>query len=235
MSQHGDRIAAGTADGRLQLFDSHGKRLWAVGGPQVNTNTFPNSYLSGAFAASGKTMVVATKGEAQHVALVDGKILSRLAGANGGLGWIVLEQEALFTDGQSVIRWSLDDGRVLSRLPMPGARVVGLGLGESPDALVVATEADGAVRLLTTVPGGQNAVRSWEHRQPRRLVKMMFHNYTFTALAYWGGLVEFLWKGDVVLSHSFEQDVSALVWHGGEVVVGLADGQVIALKPRPPR
>jgi hypothetical protein len=68
---------------------------------------------------------------------------------------------------------------------------------------------------------------------PRRVVKFAVANGQLRAVAYWGGAVRVVdGSGAVRAAHRLPQDVTALTWHDGELVVGDADGRVVALKVR---
>jgi hypothetical protein len=52
-----------------------------------------------------------------------------------------------------------------------------------------------------------------------------------TAVAYWGGRVEVFDKaGALRAARGLPQDVTALAWSGGLLVVGDADGRLLALR-----
>ncbi len=51
-----------------------------------------------------------------------------------------------------------------------------------------------------------------------------------TAVGYWGGAVEVLAKsGQVKAQRQLPQDIACLAWHKTRLIVGLADGKVVAL------
>ena len=49
------------------------------------------------------------------------------------------------------------------------------------------------------------------------------------AVAYWGGTVRVLDPAGAVRAESrLDQDVTAMTWHGNRLILGLADGRVLA-------
>jgi hypothetical protein len=65
---------------------------------------------------------------------------------------------------------------------------------------------------------------------PRRLVKFVVPGGELKAVVYWGGTVRVLdGSGAVRAAYALPQDVTALAWQGPELVVGDADGRVVAL------
>ena len=65
-----------------------------------------------------------------------------------------------------------------------------------------------------------------------RLVKLVAKDGDQTAVAYWGGTVSVLGRsGACKASSRLPQDITALAWLGPKLVVGDADGRVVALKP----
>ena len=51
-----------------------------------------------------------------------------------------------------------------------------------------------------------------------------------TAVGYWGGTLQIFDKaGDVSAQQQLPQDIAAMTWHGDNLIVGLADGKVLAL------
>ena len=76
-----------------------------------------------------------------------------------------------------------------------------------------------------------NAIKAAQKDAPAdRIVKAVAANGGRTAVAYWGGTVEVRGgDGKVQTSQLLPQDVTGLVWLDGKLVVGLANGQVMAL------
>jgi hypothetical protein len=65
---------------------------------------------------------------------------------------------------------------------------------------------------------------------PQRLVKLVSTADKRTAVAFWGGTVQILDDaGRVQAMRKLPQDVTALIWSGGQLIVGDADGRLLAL------
>ena len=86
------------------------------------------------------------------------------------------------------------------------------------------TEMDGGVRLL------KDGKVAWEHQALRKLTMRVAANGDRVAVAYWGGTVTVLDGGAVKTTQAFPSDVADLAWSNGRLVVGLADGRVLALE-----
>ena len=51
-----------------------------------------------------------------------------------------------------------------------------------------------------------------------------------TAVGYWGGTLQIFDKaGNVSAQQQLPQDIASMAWHGENLIVGLADGRVVAL------
>jgi hypothetical protein len=65
---------------------------------------------------------------------------------------------------------------------------------------------------------------------PRRVVMFVVPNGELKAVAYWGGAVQIVDAGGVVrAAYALPQDVTAVAWASPQLVVGDADGRVVAL------
>jgi hypothetical protein len=63
-----------------------------------------------------------------------------------------------------------------------------------------------------------------------RILKLSASSGGKMAVAWWGGTLRVVDKsGKVLTQQQLPQDVTALAWLDGKVVVGLADGRVVAL------
>ena len=119
----------------------------------------------------------------------------------------------------------------LSEVALPPTGVV--SLAATQDAVIVGTEADGAVRALTAVVGKAEEQLLWEHKAPRRLTKQVAAREGMTAVAYWGGTLHLLdGDGALVDVEAFPQDIVDLAWQGDLLLVALADGRLIRLETR---
>lgn len=125
-------------------------------------------------------------------------------------------------------------------------RVVGL---KATDAGLTALSHDGSLATLTqgkvsaTKPAAEYeqsrkelatpapaADQTKAHARPDRMVKFVAANGGQTAVAYWGGTLRIVDdKGAIKAEQQLPQDVTALTWHDGKVIAGLADGRVLAL------
>ena len=64
---------------------------------------------------------------------------------------------------------------------------------------------------------------------PHRVVKYVAVDRGLTAIAYWGGALQVLAdKGAAKYQQMLSQDVAAMAWSSGKLVVALADGSVLA-------
>lgn len=229
VSPDGKHFAAGAGNGRLTLLQADGKRLWEVGGVNpADKKAQPNPYLSGIFNGAGASLVALTQNEAHVIGLADGKVGARLGGVNGNYTPRRNGAVLLLSDGNSALVYVPAQNKVVSRINLPNVGVADLAF--SGDHLVVGGEIDGVVRRVkaTAEARGQTA---WENRTPGRIVKHLAARESFTAVAYWGGLVRIFDRaGAVKAARVFPQDVAALTWSGTNLVVGLADGRVLALR-----
>jgi hypothetical protein len=66
---------------------------------------------------------------------------------------------------------------------------------------------------------------------PHRIVKWVATDQGLTAIAYWGGTLQILADhGATKFQQMLSQDVAALGWSGDKLIVGLADGRVMAFE-----
>jgi hypothetical protein len=91
--------------------------------------------------------------------------------------------------------------------------------------------ADGKIAQRTPVTKAQDPQKA-AYQDPLRVIKEVLPRGGKAAVIYWGGLVRIGdGAGKVTAERQFPQDVSRAVWAGdGLLVVGLAEGQVVALK-----
>jgi hypothetical protein len=86
-----------------------------------------------------------------------------------------------------------------------------------------------AADLRTPVDAGALA-EVQKQSDPRRIVKFVVPNGERKAVAYWGGALRVLdGSGAVRAAYVLPQDVTALTWAGPQLIVGDADGRVVAL------
>ncbi len=223
VSPDGKQVAAGGDNGKLTLFDAKGKRLWTVGGVDPkDKNAKSNPYLSAAF--TGETLVALTGTEAQVLSLADGKMMTRVGGANGWITPTRLGDNLLVSDSRSV-QIITATGKATKLADLPDAGIAALAI--SGRQVVIGGETDGSLRGLGPAPGPP----AWEHQTSRRIVKQLAARDGLIAAAYWGGLVHVLDKdGKLKAGRRFPQDVAAIAWTGERLVVALADGQVVAVE-----
>lgn len=68
------------------------------------------------------------------------------------------------------------------------------------------------------------------HGRPDRLFKLASPSNDRVAVAYWGGTLRIAQPdGKVLTEQQLPQDVTVLTWRGDDLLVGLADGRVLAL------
>ena len=86
-----------------------------------------------------------------------------------------------------------------------------------------------AEELKTAAPPAQLAAMQ-KKVGPTRLVKFVAPAGKETAVAYWGGTVEVFDSAEHVKAvRRLPQDVTALLWSGSQLIVGDADGRLVAL------
>jgi hypothetical protein len=86
-----------------------------------------------------------------------------------------------------------------------------------------------AAQSLAAAPNLAAVAEAQKRVGPWRVVKLVAAHDGRTAVAYWGGRVEIFDKGGLRAARSLPQDVTALAWSGRELVVGDADGRLVAL------
>jgi len=131
-------------------------------------------------------------------------------------------------------------------------RIVGLkAMGDKITALthartLVAVEAGGnrgeqrmaddmayqkALKDSQTVTSPQQREAMQKKLGPQRLVKFIAVDGKRTAVAFWGGTVQILDDaGRVQAMQRLPQDITALIWSDGRLIVGDADGRLMALR-----
>ncbi len=106
-----------------------------------------------------------------------------------------------------------DSGELQSRRDLSGAELEWL-----------AAELGGTT-AASTVPAA--AV----HQRPDRILKLIAVQDGLVAIAYWGGTLRIAHAdGTVVAEQLLSQDMTALRWHAGRVIAGLADGRLLCLE-----
>ena len=96
--------------------------------------------------------------------------------------------------------------------------------------VLLGTEADGAVRLVRGIAGKLDEQTAWQNVAEGKIVKTLAANGERLAVAYWGGTLRLLDRdGKFLRERLFPQDITALTWLGHRLIVGLADGSVLAL------
>ncbi|MBI3921464.1 MAG: hypothetical protein HY318_08620, partial [Armatimonadetes bacterium] len=88
---------------------------------------------------------------------------------------------------------------------------------------------------LKSTPGLSTDVGqiSKEWLLPDRIVKSVVSGGTLDAVAYWGGTLQtFDTNGNLKSQQTVPQDVCGMAWMGSRLVVGLADGRVVALETK---
>ena len=87
-----------------------------------------------------------------------------------------------------------------------------------------------AARELKGTPDAAVLALAKKHAAKNRIVKMAVADKDLLAVAYWGGLVQVVAAdGQVRTAQLLPHDVTGLAWLGGKLVVGLSDGEVVAL------
>jgi hypothetical protein len=94
---------------------------------------------------------------------------------------------------------------------------------------VAPTDVD-ALRKQMTVADKVAEAAAKAQARPDRMLKLAAAQGRRLAAAYWGGTVRIVEDGKVRTEQLLPQDVTALTWHDGVLVAGLADGQVMTLR-----
>jgi hypothetical protein len=85
-----------------------------------------------------------------------------------------------------------------------------------------------ALRKELTAPADTDALK--KQARPDRMAKLAASAGGKVAVAYWGGTLRIA-EGDAIkYEQQLPQDATALAWLGGKLIVGLADGRVLALE-----
>jgi len=192
----------------------------------------PDPYLAGAFGSDGRTLVALTAKEAHVFRVADGQKVGSVERASGKVPPSGLVGNLLVSDGRRMVAWlSPSEGKFVGEVAMPKEGVVSLAV--TNDGFLVGTETDGTVRKLKAIAGRAVEQIVWEHRAPQRLVKKVAATADRVAIAYWGGTVHLLdAAGQVTHGHLFPQHIADLAWLGDRLVVGLADGRVVAMEAK---
>jgi hypothetical protein len=121
-----------------------------------------------------------------------------------GLHVVTLDGSRVTVDQQGAVR----EQRTLAQGAI-SAEAEALRVATDPAALAVANQAAPRGRIVKFAAAGQGR----------------------TAAGYWGGLVQIVDPaGQVVAAQQLDQDLTGLAWLGDWLVVGLADGRIVALK-----
>jgi hypothetical protein len=84
-----------------------------------------------------------------------------------------------------------------------------------------------ALRKELAAPADVDALK--KQARPDRMAKLAASGGGKLAVAYWGGTLRIV-EGDAIkYEQQLPQDATALAWLGGRLIVGLADGRVVAL------
>ncbi len=230
VSPDGSRIAAGAADGRVTLLNPGGRRLWTVGGVDpAQQDARPDPYLAGVFSSDGGVLVALTASEAHLLNIATGRTAVRLGGCSGKARPVRLGSDLLLTDGaRRVARLSLADGKVVGQSDLPSEGVI--AIATAGDGILVGTETDATVRCLEGIGGDAEDRTTWAHTAPGRIVKTIAGDANHIAVAYWGGTLHVLdADGTPKCAQAFPQDIAALTWLDGKLILGLSDGRVLGL------
>jgi hypothetical protein len=95
---------------------------------------------------------------------------------------------------------------------------------------LAAAEFAAATQELVAKPDAVPADIAKAQARADRMLKLSATEGGRTAVAYWGGTFRVVdAKGKIQYQQQLPQDVTALVWLAGKPIVGLANGQVLAL------
>jgi hypothetical protein len=224
--------------GTLTLLDAKGTQLWSAGGLDEKTGkpALAERFTAGFFSADGKKIivlgdnVVQSEGQTKTVRkayLLDAATGRSTLALDATLG-APLDDKVLLSDGESkLVLVSPADGKVVGQLDCGKARPVVWAAAEK--GTVLGTEAAGTVRLLRGLDGKMEEQTVWRDQAETKIVKGVSVHGKQVAVHYWGGALRILEDGKPRLERTFRQDIAALAWSGGRLIVCLADGEVIAL------
>jgi hypothetical protein len=223
VSPDGSRIAVGTASGLLMMLDPAGKTVWSVGG-------MSDEEFSQFKADLAEWKTAAPKREAEKKASKDAQAAWKAAMS----AW---EQADKKTRGPAPEQHKSPKNPPQPRAPLPPV-YVDLSFSADGKALT-AVPAKGPAACFAVADGkpvegaaapARPASQDEKFAQPGRMVKKVVAGDGVTAVAYWGGTVAvFDAAGAVKSSQQLAQDVADMTWLGGRLVVGLADGSIVAL------
>jgi hypothetical protein len=223
----------------LFLCDLKGDRVWTLGGVDEKTGLplLPERALSGGFSQDGKKIILLTEQKVNDRSERKGRVLDTATGRWGrtlaGMTELLGDLpggDVLLGDGDcKLVTFNAASEKILGELDCGKAgpiacRAVGTGF-------VVGTEADGTVRLVKSLAGRLIDQTVWQDRADTRIVKSVSVAGPAVAVAYWGGTLRLYdAHGKVVHEQAFRQDITASAWVGGQLAVGLADGEVVGLR-----
>jgi hypothetical protein len=93
-----------------------------------------------------------------------------------------------------------------------------------------AKEAGGLLKELAPTADAATADALKKQARPDRMAKLAAAGGGKVAVAYWGGTLRIV-EGDAIkYEQQLPKDATALAWLGGKLIVGLADGRVLALE-----
>lgn len=205
----------------------------------------PVVYQAAAFSSDGSVLLAITKDQGHLFGVADGKPGAKIGGIAPKFRPVRVGENLLVTDGNERLQvLSPAEGKVLSELRFsqrvqapgkkPGEMVelkdAAASAAVMKDLIIVGTEFDGTVRALKAVQGKVEEQTAWSYKMPLRLTKRVAAGDGLVAVAYWGGTLRILdAAGAVKFGQMLPQDVAAMAWAGKTLVVGLADGRILAL------
>jgi hypothetical protein len=217
----------------LALIDRKGGKLWAIGGLDVKSQkpVLGDRYHFASFTPDGKKIVVLAEKKTQVIDVASGTVDKTLEGPTYGAAcWH--QAKMLLADGEGkVVPFSPAEGKIVNSLDC--AKAGPAVLLPATQGVLLGTEADGAVRLVKGVAGKLHEQTVWHNVADGKIVKALAVNGEQSAVTYWGGTLRLLDRdGKLLQERVFPQDITGIAWLGGRLVIGLADGDVLALSPR---
>jgi hypothetical protein len=216
----------------FRLYGPEGEEIWRLGDPDGKTRQRPikERCLLAVFTADNREIVVMTEKKTRLIDAARGTFGATLGGKNYP-AVTRLGADLVFGDGDAKVklfssaRWKVED-----RLEFAKAGPV--AFAPTGQGLVIGTEADGTVRLVQGVRGKRKVRTVCQDQVATRLVKQIAAHGHRVAVSYWGSSLRVLnAAGKLRHEQAFSQDITALAWLGNQLVVGLADGRVLALSP----